>query len=80
MTDCKGVATPMEALAKLEKAQIDITEYQSIIGSAMYAMVGTRPNLAFSVGAVSQHTAAPTNILPMLSGSTATYAGRLSTV
>jgi len=35
-------------------------QYQSAVGSLMYLMVGTRPDLAFAVGAVSQFMACPT--------------------
>ena len=32
------------------------TQYQSAISLHMYAMLGTRPNLAFSVSVTSQYT------------------------
>jgi hypothetical protein len=37
----------------------DITEYQQIIGSLMYAMVHTRPDIAFTLGKLSQHMKDP---------------------
>ena len=37
-----------------------IREYQSIIGTLMYLMLGTRPDLAYSVSRLSQFLAAPT--------------------
>ncbi len=37
-----------------------IKEYQSIIGTLMYLMLGTRPDLAYSVSRLSQFLAAPT--------------------
>ena len=62
MADCRPVSTPMEANLKLDKlnvAKVDIHDYQSMMGSAMYGMIGTRPDLAQSVGALSRHTATP---------------------
>ena len=62
MADCRPVSTPMEANLKLEKlvaAEVDVHDYQSTTGSAMYGMIGTRPDLAHSVGALSRHTATP---------------------
>ena len=36
------------------------SEYLTILGSLMYAMTTTRPDLAYSVGALSRHSANPT--------------------
>ena len=33
--------------------------YQSAVGSLMYAMLGTRPDISFAVGAVSQYSSNP---------------------
>ena len=33
--------------------------YQSAVGSLMYAMLGTRPDIAYAVGLVSQFNHAP---------------------
>lgn len=35
------------------------TQYQSAVGSLMYAMLGTRPNLAFSVSVISRYASNP---------------------
>ncbi|OBZ79951.1 Retrovirus-related Pol polyprotein from transposon TNT 1-94 [Grifola frondosa] len=62
MADCRPVSTPMAQnlkLLKLSDAEIDATPYQSALGSLMYAMLGTRPDLAFAVGALSKHAAHP---------------------
>ncbi|GBE88168.1 Retrovirus-related Pol polyprotein from transposon TNT 1-94 [Sparassis crispa] len=62
MADCCPVSTPMaqnQKLVKLSEAEIDPKPYQSALGSLMYAMIGTRPDLAFTVGALSQHAATP---------------------
>jgi len=38
----------------------DVGLYQSMLGSAMYLMVGTRPDLAFALSVLSRFAAAPT--------------------
>ena len=42
-----------------EDARIDVTEYQQIIGSLMYASVNTRPDIAYSQGKLSQYLRDP---------------------
>ncbi|TFY53550.1 hypothetical protein EVJ58_g9393 [Rhodofomes roseus] len=62
MTDCRPVSTPMAAnqkLAKLDEAEVDEKRYQSALGSLMYAMLGTRPDLAYAIGTLSKHAATP---------------------
>ena len=62
LADCKPVATPMvqnQKLTKLDAPEIDPQPYQQALGSLMYAMVGTRPDIAYAVGALSQHSATP---------------------
>lgn len=39
----------------------DIRRYQAILGSIMYMMVATRPDLAYAIGTVSQFSAAPSS-------------------
>jgi len=39
--------------------QINKERYQSAVGSLMYAMIGTRPDIPFSVSAVSQYSTNP---------------------
>lgn len=36
-----------------------IVSYQSVIGSTMYAMLGTRPDLAHAVGVLGRYSANP---------------------
>jgi hypothetical protein len=36
-------------------------QYQSAVGTFMYAMLGTRPDIAFTVSLVSRHAANPTS-------------------
>ena len=61
MSDCKGCPTPMDAGLKLSKPSAsEVTcspafAYQSAVGSLMYAMTSTRPDLAFAVSAVSRY-------------------------
>jgi Reverse transcriptase (RNA-dependent DNA polymerase)/Integrase core domain len=71
MTECdsKSSTTPMEVGLKLtasgsmieseETRVIDTKRYQAAIGSLMYAMLGTRPDIAFSVGKLARYCNAP---------------------
>jgi len=62
MMNYNPCATPMEARLKLTKSVedevVNPTAYRSIIGSLRY-IVNTRPDLAFSVGAISRYMEAP---------------------
>jgi hypothetical protein len=56
----------METSAKLEQSDQqyhavidDILWYQSAVGSLMYAMLGTRPDIAFAVSVVSRYASNP---------------------
>jgi ATP-binding cassette subfamily B (MDR/TAP) protein 1 len=59
----KIIATPLEIGLKLtmdmsfqievEKEHMKEVPYQSAIGSLMYCMICTRPNIAYSVGVIS---------------------------
>jgi len=60
MANCKPAKIPMAAnlqLPMLTEAEIDITEYQRCIGSLMYLMICTCPDIAYSVGVLSCHVA-----------------------
>ena len=66
MEDCNPVQTPLDTSVVLIKSQDDeeIDEYQTmvyqqIIGSVMYLMLGTRPDLAYSITMLSQFNAKP---------------------
>jgi hypothetical protein len=64
MQDCKPVQVPLAPGKILEKSTStsppDATrKYQSIIGTLMYAMTGTRPDLAFAVSKLSQFASNP---------------------
>jgi Reverse transcriptase (RNA-dependent DNA polymerase) len=39
---------------------VDTTKYRHIVGKTMYAMVGSRPNIAFTVGTLGKFTSNPT--------------------
>src|SRR4029453_18521445 len=58
MENSHPVATPLDPNVKLIKTpddeKYDILDYWSAIGSLMYAAVGTRPDIAFAVQALSQ--------------------------
>jgi hypothetical protein len=65
MMDAKPMATPMATGTKLWKPKdtdelIDSTYYQSIVGSIMYPMLCTRPDLAYTISQLSQFNATPT--------------------
>jgi len=65
MANCHPVKTPMESglsLPVLTEPEIDVTIYQQLIGSLMYAMVCTRPDISYAVGIVARHIAAPGHI------------------
>jgi len=46
-------------LLTLTEAEIDITKYQRCIGSLMYLMICTCPDIAYSVGVLSCYVACP---------------------
>jgi hypothetical protein len=58
-----GISTPLDAkktlfLNELEP-RVDEQEYQSMIGSLMYLVMGTRPDLAYAVSKLSQFSINP---------------------
>ena len=60
MQDCKPVATPFEPGTNFEKLSenddvVELRNYQSAIGCLTYLSIGTRPDIAASVGVLSQH-------------------------
>ena len=64
MTDCNPVSTPLDTSVHLQQADkeaenADITNYRQIIGSLMFLMIGTRPDIAAAVSIVSQFAANP---------------------
>ena len=69
MNEAKLVSTPLGSHFKLSKEQLPKTKeerdhmskvpYASAIGSLIYAMVCTRPNIAHAVGVVSRFMSRP---------------------
>eukprot|EP00742_Colponemidia_sp_Colp-10_P002552 GILJ01002727.1.p2 GENE.GILJ01002727.1~~GILJ01002727.1.p2 ORF type:complete len:509 (+),score=47.37 GILJ01002727.1:627-2153(+) len=69
MDESKPIGTPMEKDAKLTKMMSPTTEaerrkmvetpYRNAVGSLMYCMVGTRPDISVAVGVVSQYLTDP---------------------
>lgn len=65
MNDCNPVSTPLAAHFKLssefcpdteeEMKRMSLVPYASAVGSLMYAMVCTRPDLAYAVSMVSRY-------------------------
>jgi hypothetical protein len=68
MGDCKPAATPLPAGFKFHaadpanQAPADVQLYQSAVGSLMYLVTGTRPDLAFAVGAASKFMQCPNQL------------------
>ncbi|SMR55934.1 unnamed protein product [Zymoseptoria tritici ST99CH_3D1] len=67
MWEQKVRTTPIDSSAKIQPAEEGYiapdelrTKYQSAVGSLMYAMLGTRPDIAYSVSVVSRFCANPT--------------------
>ena len=66
MNECNGVFTPFETgqrlLAATEQDElIDPSKYQSLIGSLMYLVAGTRPDIAFPIATLRKLNPRPTN-------------------
>ena len=62
LKDGQSVSTPLKTNAKLTKIdtpEVNTKTYQSALGGLMYAMLATRPDLAYAVGALSKHAACP---------------------
>ena len=67
MRDCNPVITPLDPNQRLIAAsdndtRADATQYQQIIGSLMYLVTGTRPDLAYTITHLSQFNSAPTTL------------------
>jgi hypothetical protein len=68
MSNCTAVSTPMQhdhkiALAKppegYQASERDIRDYQAVIGAVMFAMICTRPDIAFAVNTLAQFASNP---------------------
>lgn len=61
MQNCKAAATPMESGFDItqESEPAGDVPYREAVGSLMYLMIGSRPDLAFAVGKLSQFVENP---------------------
>ena len=64
MTNCKPARTPLPAGAVLQAAEADSPAklrkaFQSLMGSLLYACLGTRPDLAFAISRLGKYSANP---------------------
>ena len=65
MTECNPVTTPLDPSIQLKSAEtsqspVDQTLFRQMIGSLMYLMTGTRPDIAAAVSIISQFASNPT--------------------
>ena len=62
MSSARGQCTPMDSSVDLAVGGKPCSgPYREAIGSLMYLMVGTRPDLAYSIGQLSKHVQNPTD-------------------
>lgn len=65
MENSKTVATPMERPSKSKASELDEPAenipYRQAIGSLMYLMIGTRPDIGYAIGKLSQFAETPLN-------------------
>ncbi|KAJ9535587.1 hypothetical protein OSB04_un001276 [Centaurea solstitialis] len=62
--NCSPVSTPIDPNLKLlpnKGAPVSQLEYSRAIGCLMYAMISTRPDIAFAVGKLSRYTSNPSS-------------------
>jgi hypothetical protein len=63
MLNCKPTSTPLVPNCQLPKyntsQDVDVTTYRSLVGKLNYAMISTRPDLAFAIGLLSRHLQFP---------------------
>lgn len=65
LTDCNAVIIPMKAGSFIEMLkdddyeEADLKTYQRLIGKLMYLSCGTRPDISFAMGQLSQRNADP---------------------
>jgi DNA-dependent RNA polymerase auxiliary subunit epsilon len=61
MEDCKPRSSPCETVSLNEESEtVDSRLYREIVGSLVYIMTSTRPDLCYSVTKLSQYLSAPT--------------------
>ena len=61
MSDCKARSTPCEYKLNFDKEgeSVDQKRYREVVGSLIYVMTCTRPDLSYIVSKLSQHLAEP---------------------
>ena len=64
LQDCKPVSTPMDVNVKLVKDDgyskpVDPVQYQSMVGSLIYAAIATRPDIAHAVNTLAKFNSSP---------------------
>jgi phage terminase small subunit len=68
MTTAYGVQTPLDPNVRLDGhgqqggVEVDPTQYQAIVGSLMYAALGTRPDITYAVAALSRYNSRPLTV------------------
>ena len=65
LSDATTYATPSDTNVKLKKDcansnAVDVSKYQSMVGSLLYAAMATRPDIAYAVSCVSKFNSSPT--------------------
>jgi len=50
---------PNHHLVRLPSPEVDVKHFQQALGALMYLMLGTRPNIAYTVAALGRHAANP---------------------
>ena len=65
LQDCKTVSTPMDLNVKLVKDDgyskpVGVVQYQSMVGSLIYAAIATRPDISYAVAALAKFKSSPT--------------------
>jgi len=61
-SDVWPISTPTlanEHLTKLKSVEVNVKQYQQAISALMYPMLGTCPNLAYTVATLGRHAATP---------------------
>jgi len=62
MSNSRPISTPAlpnECLIKLSSPKVNTKSYQRALGSLMYPMLGTRPDLSYAIAALGRHAANP---------------------
>lgn len=62
MTNCKPRTTPCELKCDLTENDSDLIDprtYREVVGSLIYLMICTRPDISYIIGKLSQHLSKP---------------------